>query len=882
MKENEKFTEAQNYEELQKIIFAVEEVMKNTALLDNIKSEKELEQVMPILLASLGNYAQADRSYVLEMKPAMTDMLYMTHLWCKEGISPVATEQQELPLRNVPNWYPILKQGGTIIVYDWNENRERYREEYEIFSEQNIKSIILIPIISAGIVVGYIGVDNPKHNRIELSASLLKGISGHIGGLKENLYMMKKLKENQISLEKSLSELNREQRILNALSVDYTAIYYCDFMNDTFIPLKIEDHNNITIVNQQMKRTDNSYSSFIRYYFDHFVIKESASDFLEKLDVGYLKEHLKKNERFAYKYRVRPNKIGQEYFEVQVVRLKEENGFKAIMGYRYIDDLVAEQEKLQTRLEKTLADATLNSEIIGAISKMYWLIYRVNLVDKTYEEISAKQDTHKLTGKQGYVADIYEKMSREIVADEYKLIMNEFWDISTLAERLHDTDSVAVEYKTRTGSWNLARFIAKRRDDKGNVTHALYVVRNVEQEKKKEIEYKQQLMEMAAEARRANIAKTDFLRRMSHDIRTPINGIKGMVAIAEHFPDDFEKQKECRRKIKETSAFLVELINNILDMNKLESGAVVLEHKPFNLFDVLHETDEITNMIAEEKGLHVSIDHTRIKHFYLIGSSLHLKQIFQNIAGNAAKYNRKGGSISFTAIETQTTKNTATYKFICADTGCGMSEEFKLHAFDLFSQEDSSARTSYMGTGLGLPIVKQLVEMMGGTIELESVKNVGSTFTVTLSFEIDTHHEEEPCLKQKPIKENLSGIKVLLVEDNELNMEIAKFILENHGMNVTTASNGKEALDIFASSKEKEFDLILMDIMMPVMDGLAATKKIRAMNRKDAGQIPIFAMTANAFTDDIEESHKAGMDEHLSKPLDENKMLDLIKRYVSR
>lgn len=390
------------------------------------------------------------------------------------------------------------------------------------------------------------------------------------------------------------------------------------------------------------------------------------------------------------------------------------------------------------------------------------------------------------------------------------------------------------------------------------------------------------MTEMAAEARRANIAKTDFLRRMSHDIRTPINGIQGMISIAEHFPNDFEKQKECRCKIKESSAFLAELVNNILDMNKLESGAVVLEHKPFNLFDILHETDDITNMSAVNKGLHVYIDHTRIKHFHLIGSPLHLKQIFQNIAGNAAKYNRKGGSISFTAIETQNTKNTATYKFICSDTGCGMNEEFKLHAFEPFAQEDTSARTSYMGTGLGLPIVKQLVEMMGGTIEVESEKNVGSTFTVTLSFEIDTHCEEEQYPKQKFVKENLSGVKVLLVEDNKLNMEIAKFILENSGIKVDTASNGKEALDIFASSKEKEFDLILMDIMMPVMDGLTAAKEISAMNRKDAGQIPIFAMTANAFTDDIEESRKAGMNEHLSKPLDEDKMLNIIKRYVSR
>ena len=877
---NEQAGEASKYTELQKIIAAVNEVMENTALLDHIKSEQELEEVMPVLLASLGKYAQADRSYIFELKSDSTDVLHMTHIWCDEGITPTYREKQEIPLSNVPNWYAVLNKDGAITIYDWESDQDKWPEEYALFSGQGLKSVILIPLITGGRITGYMGIDNPESDRIALTVTLMKGISGHISSLKENLHMVRKLEENQFFLQKSLKDLNKEKSILDALSIDYTSIYYCDLINDTYIPMKCEEYNNASAAVKKFAEENGSYSACIRYYFEHFVIRESAPDFLEKLDAEHLKEHLSRKERFAYKYRVHPNKAGQQYFEVQIVRLPGESGFKTIMGYRYVDDLVAEQEKMQTRLENALAEATLNSEIVGSISKLYWLIYRIDLVQQTYEEVSAAQETHRLTGKKGYIKDILREMYDKIVSDEYYPIMREFWDISTLQERLKDTDSVTIEYKTRTGSWNLARIIAKKRDGMGNVLNALYVVRKIDQEKKKELEYKQQLLETAEDARRANLAKTDFLRRMSHDIRTPINGIQGMIAIAEHFPNDLQKQKECRDKVKEASGFLLNLVNDILDMNKLESGTVELEHKAFDLLDTLQEVTAIAKMNADINGLTISVDNRKIKHRHLLGSPLHLRQILQNIDGNAVKYNREGGSISFSADEIDCENGRAVYQFVCADTGCGMSKEFLSHAFEPFAQEDNSARTAYMGTGLGLPIAKQLTEMMGGKIEAESEKNVGTTFTITIPFELDTSYTNEK-IPQKPVPErDVSGAKILLAEDNELNMEIAKFILENAGIEVTTAINGKEAAAIFAASKENQFDLILMDVMMPIMDGLEAARKIRAMNRSDAKKTPIFAMTANAFADDIEESRKAGMNEHLSKPLAEAKMMSVIRRYI--
>ena len=691
---------------------------------------------------------------------------------------------------------------------------------------------------------------------------------------------MSKEHKEMNSYEQTIEELRKEKAVLEALCVDYTSIYYCDLMNDSFIPIKCAEYNNASAAIKRVAEQSQSYSASIQYYYDHFVIKESAPDFLEKLSVEHLKKHLSQNQRFAYRYRVNPNKRGQQYFEVQVVRLMEEDGFKVIMGYRYSDDLVAEQERLQTELENALAEARLNNEIIGCISQLYWLIYRIDLQKETYEEISASDETHRLTGRKGYISDILQFMLEKIAADEYRPMMREFWNVSNLADRLQDTDSIAIEYRTRAGSWNLARLIAQQRDAKGHAISALYVVRKIDQEKKKELEYKQRLMEAAEEARRANVAKTDFLRRMSHDIRTPINGIQGMITIAEHFPEDLEKQTECREKIKEATGFLLDLVNNILDMNKLESGKIVLEHQPFDLLEVLERINDIARMNAASHGITVKVDHSGIHHRHLIGSPLHLKQILQNIDGNAIKYNREGGSISCAAHELRCVDGRVYYQFVCSDTGRGMSKEFLTHAFEPFAQEDSSARTSYMGTGLGLAIVKQLTEMMGGTIEVESEQHVGTTFKVTLPFELDTEYPKHVQVAAPESEADFSGRRVLLVEDNALNQEIARFMLENAGMKVTTAENGKEAVEIFQDSNAYDFDLILMDVMMPVMDGLTATRTIRALPRADAQTIPIFAMTANAFTDDIEESHKAGMNEHLSKPLDAEKLLATIQRYV--
>ena len=737
--------QTQDYQRLRTSLDAVDIILQNINQLDKVNNEQELDQVLPELLKSIGEYTCSDRAYVFEWTTEAQEAFYMTHEWCAPDVRPTFGEMQNVRIDRMPHWMPLFQKGEPVISENWDKDGIDTPEEFALFDGQDIHSLIVLPIFSNGKVNGYIGLDNPGHKTSEISVRLLSSVGGHLGSLKENLRMLARLENKQRSL-------------------------------------------------QEMIRT---------------------------------------------------------------------------------------QELQKQELEKALEIANLNNEIINSISKIYWMIYRIDLDSDWYEEISAGQDVHRLTGKNGKASEVLTGLRKTIVAEEHQQMMTDFLDLTTLEQRMNDTDSVGVEYHAADGSWHLARFVEKKRDPDGKLTNVLYVVREINRQKQREIEYHQRLLETSEEARKANMAKTDFLRRMSHDIRTPINGIRGIVSIADHYPEDMEKQRECRQKVMEASGFLLELVNSVLDMNKLESGKIELEKKPFDLRSILREICDLVEMQGQEHSIPVYVKSIRIQHPYLMGSPLHLKQVLLNIAGNAVKYNRKGGHVSMTCDEIKADDTRAVFRLTCSDTGRGMSEEFKTRAFEPFAQEEFGARTQYMGTGLGLPIAKQLVEMMGGTIDFESTIGVGTVFTVEISFELDhSFSQETKDGRQMPLS-SLNGTRVLLVEDNELNMEIARFILEKHNMNVTLARDGKEAVGIFERAVPDSFDIILMDIMMPVMNGLEASRAIRALDRQDAEDIPIFAMTANAFPEDIQLSLDAGMNEHISKPLDERELIYMMHKYLS-
>lgn len=389
-----------------------------------------------------------------------------------------------------------------------------------------------------------------------------------------------------------------------------------------------------------------------------------------------------------------------------------------------------------------------------------------------------------------------------------------------------------------------------------------------------------ELREAVFQAQKANAAKSSFLSRMSHDIRTPLNGIIGLIKINETHMDDRELVKINQDKMLVSADHLLSLINDVLQMSKLEDENIEISHEPIDLGEISREVGTIISGRTAEAGIAFEIGKQELPVSYVYGSPLHIRQIFLNIYGNCIKYNKPHGKVTTTLKCLGEKNGIVTYRWTISDTGIGMSEEFLKHIFEPFVQEHSDARTVYSGTGLGMSIVKKIIDRMNGTIVVTSKEGEGSTFVITLPFEIAEKPEEIPAEMDGEV--NIAGLHLLLAEDNELNAEIARTLLEDEGAITTIVNDGQQAVDIFSRNKPGTFDAILMDIMMPEMDGLSATKAIRALDREDAGTIPIIAMTANAFDEDEKKCMEAGMNAHLVKPLDIQKMKEAVCRYLNK
>lgn len=409
--------------------------------------------------------------------------------------------------------------------------------------------------------------------------------------------------------------------------------------------------------------------------------------------------------------------------------------------------------------------------------------------------------------------------------------------------------------------------MVRRRADRRRLTDLL----------QQERDYGDKLAKAAREASSANSAKTEFLRRMSHDLRTPINGIRGMVEVGDANADDLQKQAECRSKIWTASGLLLDLANEALDMSRLESGQVDLNLVPTNLVALNCEVRDILERQAEERLVTIICDQQTLDHPYARVSVMHLKRLLLNIAGNAVKYNRQGGYVRLVCREVEPADGVLVYEYTIADNGIGMSEEFQQHLYEPFCREEQQVEGASSGTGLGAPIAKQLVELMGGTMSFTSVLGQGTTFTIRLPFEKCKRSEIPQAVRADAGDgDALQGLRVLLVEDNDLNAEIAQFTLGHAGAVVTHAKDGESAVEMFTASAPYEYDVVLMDIMMPGIDGLEATCRIRALDREDAATTPIIAVSANAFADDRRLSREAGMDAHLSKPVSSQELVEAL------
>lgn len=850
----------------------MEMIFSQLLILDQISDRATYDALIPSLLENIGQITHADRAYIFSIHEEEECYYRNTYEWCQDGVTPQIENLQHVPAALIPYWDGTLRRGKAIGIWDLETVRDTMPAEYDILHAQNVHSIAALPIFATGKFIGFIGLDNLDHSIYDIASKMLQVISGHLGCIYSHLDAQEALRESRARLESQLISLRRETYLVDALASDYRCIVRCNLTQDTFETIKG--------IPRCPTGTPGVFSEWVRKAYDEYIIHASAPDFLSFFDRKQLLAALSTKQILSYRLEVIPDEDGHRYLEVQIAPLHsvEDGQHKIALGIRAIDDLVLREKCLQAKKERARKRLQFRKDLIATIGKIYRAIYFLDLDKGTYMEITGEAEYQKIIGNEGLLNNGIPIAKRSFIAPESQASMKDFLDLSTLSDRLREKDTLSNPYLSADGLWYLGRFIVKRRHEDGSVATLLYTIHNIDENRKKEIAYQEKLKKSAHEAQIANQTKTDFLRRMSHDIRTPINGILGMIEIADNHPADIEKLRDCRHKIRQAAGTLLSMVSDILDMNKLESGTLEPESVPFDIFALLMEANHLTEMQAPAYGVTVHVKNPPFPVRRVIGSPTFLRRVLMNLASNALKYNRRGGHIDLSCDKIEIKGEKACFTLSCTDTGIGMSPSFQSRAFEPFTQESDTARTHYMGTGLGLSIVKEFVSKMGGTITLSSQKGVGTRFTLTIPFTIDHTLQEAETASQSPV--SLSGLHVLLVEDNELNREIALYLLEKEGMEITTCENGAEAVKAFRESPLGYYDLILMDIMMPVMDGYEASRRIRSLPRRDASLIPIFAMTANAFQDDIEKSHQSGMNEHLTKPLHTKTMLSAIRKYV--
>ncbi len=710
-----------------------------------------------------------------------------------------------------------------------------------------------------------------------------------------------------------MKQHERNELAVKMMKDAYFRICFVDLNADSIFDLKCGDE----------KITSDSFSEYVKYLADSGIVEDDyKSLFLSSFASDTIKKELNTSAKLLeFTYR-RKNIGGDHQWARSIIVPVDDYSDKNACFIWYVKNISEEKAmefkavRSKTELSRMKESLTISDRVINAFSSIYNFSYYIDLTDHTYSQIQLTKLAEEVSGGSNntYSQALHNYLT-QVIEKSYQEKMADFMNIDTIAERLDGKNVISCDYLNVYGKWIRASYMPASRDENGRLTHAVFVGQDIDGDRKKELQQRDVLerayeSEKAAlkrseaskseteklllkiqalnkelesaytEAKLANTAKTDFLTRMSHDIRTPINGIIGLLNMADKYPDDIEMLKEYRLKEHTAVNHLLSLVNDVLDMAKLESGNIDLSEEPFNINEVIDECFDIISTTAAKRGLKcIRNDPKPIEHDKLIGSPLHVKQILINILSNAVKYNRPNGTVTSEITEIFSDSDNVIIRFSIADTGIGMSEEFQKKMFEPFTQENSGSRSEYHGTGLGMSIIKKLTDIMNGTIEVTSCKDIGSKFVVTLPFKInhDAHAADSEIVLEKNA---LSGMNILLVEDNELNAEIAQFMLKEEGASVDTAKDGEEAVRAFSASETGHYDVILMDIMMPVMDGCTAAREIRKLQRDDAARIPIIAMTANAFVEDVKKSRAAGMNDHIAKPLDTPKMLTTIVKYV--
>ena len=671
-------------------------------------------------------------------------------------------------------------------------------------------------------------------------------------------------------------QMEKEKYALDKLSPEYVSLYRIELNSGKYEILRLSANTNAKrlVGSTATPHMYADFDEFSRQYADSFILQEDREEFLDWLSCENMKKRLSKEEKITYHYHSVTKEGTHSFFEAYAVKGQvDDDKFSIFLGFRNIDSILYKEKAIQKKLQDTLDEVRLSNEIIYSIARTYQYISRIDIEADYFEEISNRDRTNLNFTTSGTLSVSNQKVCKRFVAEEYQDAFFKFTDISTLPERMKNEETIVLEYRMKDGNWHRLRFIEKNRDKNGRLTHVLCVIRSISDTKKRE----QDLLYQVEEAKKDAALKTRFLSNMSHDIRTPMNGIIGMVELGNQYPDNLEVQQKCRDKIMDSSKYLVSLMNDILDMNKLQSEESIDQDIAFNLADLLSRENKNKQILAADKNVDYIVDWSmsELKHMNLIGNPVYMERLLSAVTENAIKFTKPGGSVRVWCREKSADDEKVVYEFGCTDTGIGMSESFISQAFDMFSQENETSRSKYEGSGLGLAIAKKIVDRLGGTIELKSQKDIGTTAIVVIPFRAGEQDHKKQSVEHKQI--SVQGLRALIVEDNELNMEIAKFMLENNGINVDCAVDGLEAVNRFESSAPGYYNVIYMDIMMPNMNGWDATRKIRSMKRMDAENIPIIAMSANAFAEDIINSRISGMNLHLAKPLSEMKLVNALK-----
>ena len=809
--------------------------------------EETPDQSLEVLIEHLGKALNGERIYIFEQNESGGDD--NTYEWVAEGVEPEKENLQNVPAEVCASWYRKFSIGKHIVIRDLEEIRETDPLQYESLKEQNVHSLVVVPLYDGKKFIGFYGVDNPPVKLLEYASNMLQTAA---------YFIVSSLKRRNLFRELQ----KRSYNVLHALSVDYLGIYQVNF--DTGECEVYRDSEKTDM--DWGANFEDGYQAAMERYISRCVVPRDQKKLSASTKKEYVLAQLRTKKKFYVRYQVNDSAFGLRHMEIHFSATEnqgEEN--RAIFALRDVNAVVEQEEKYKLEARQNLEDI-----LEGARTG----IWTIELEDGCEPRMYTNRIMRMLLGVSEEIEpeECYRHWFQNIEPDYVEMVQDAVKEIlkTGRAEVIYPWKHPELgKIYVRCGGVPDKTF--KKPGVCLNGYHQDITETMVMQKK-----HDRAIMELLEKVRRANSAKSEFLSHMSHDLRTPINGILGMLAIIEKSQDDPERQRECRKKIRVSTEHLLSLVNDVLQISKMESGIRVEAEESFEIREVLDNSIMLLSERAEERGIRLTLKEVDIEHGRVIGNPLHLQQILMNIIDNAIKYNHPQGSVFVTAKETAGKGGDAEFEFVVEDTGIGIGEDFKKHIFEPFTQEHKSARTHYNGVGLGMSIVKQLVDQMKGHIAVESQIGKGSMFRITLSMQTDGTWNTQPSEEEQNGLDSIAGMRVLLVEDNEINCEIIEFMLTDAGAEVVTAVDGKAAVDAFAASGPGTFDCVLMDLMMPVMSGYEATRVIRSMDRPDAKSVPIIALSANAFDEDVAMAKDAGMNEHLAKPVDMGKMFHVM------